>query len=56
MDVTIPLSAPFGWSIAKKADLPVDEADRVFPVHPIFVVPYQKAAEARKYFLRKDAF
>jgi hypothetical protein len=56
MDMAAPLSAPFGWTLAKRVELPCDDTDRVFPVHPIYVIPYEKAEEARKHFLQKVGF
>ncbi|KAF2104270.1 terpenoid cyclases/Protein prenyltransferase [Rhizodiscina lignyota] len=56
IDMTAPLSAPFSWSTTEKPDLPCDEEDRVAPMHPIYVIPHEKATEARNYFLNRVGF
>ncbi|KAF2434485.1 prenyltransferase [Tothia fuscella] len=49
-------SAGFGWSITGRADVICDEDDWVKPVHPLFVVPFERAVECRKYFEEREGF
>jgi protein farnesyltransferase subunit beta len=50
------LTAPYGWRIKEAAPGPWAESDFVVPVHPVFVIPLEKAAGCREYFEAKDGF
>jgi protein farnesyltransferase subunit beta len=49
-------SAGFGWKVEGKADVICDEDDWVRPVHPLFVVPIERAEKCRAYFEAKGGF
>jgi protein farnesyltransferase subunit beta len=52
----IKTTAAFGWKVVGEADVPCEENDRVKPVHPVFVVPFDKVEECRSYFEQKEGF
>jgi protein farnesyltransferase subunit beta len=51
-----PSTAGYGWKTAGRVEVPCEDEDWVTPIHPIFVVPFEKAAACRKYFEEKGAF
>lgn len=52
----IPFTAPYGWSWKGEADVPCEEAERVKPLHPVFVIPIERAEECRRYFEERAGF
>jgi protein farnesyltransferase subunit beta len=50
------LTTPYGWRIKEAATGPWEDSDLVVPVHPIFVIPVEKATAIREYFEGKDGF
>ncbi|KAF2400939.1 terpenoid cyclases/Protein prenyltransferase [Trichodelitschia bisporula] len=51
-----PGTAAYGWTTVGQANVPGDEEDRIIPVHPVLVVPFERAAECRGYFESKIGF
>jgi len=50
------LTAPYGWIIKEPYAGPWEESDLVQPVHPVFVIPIDKATRCREYFENKEVF
>lgn len=57
-DIAGLLSAPFSWSSDPDIveDQIYDEADRVKPLHPIFVIPEEAVVQIHTHFLNKQNF
>jgi protein farnesyltransferase subunit beta len=50
-------TAGFGWTVAGRAEgLPVEEQDFVRAIHPVYVIPFERVEECRKYFEEKAGF
>lgn len=52
----VPLTAAYGWKWKGEAEAPCEEAERVRPLHPVFVIPFDRAEECRAYFEEKVGF
>jgi protein farnesyltransferase subunit beta len=50
------VSAAFGWSVVGRADVPCEDGDWVKAIHPVFVVPFERAMESRTYFEEQGGF
>lgn len=51
-----PLTSAYGWKIKGVAVGPWEEKDLIQPVHPIFVIPLEKATRCREYFENTEKF
>lgn len=50
-------TAAFGWKVAGRAlGLSIEEQEMVRAIHPVFVAPFERVEECRKYFEEKDGF
>jgi len=50
--------APAKWVVTPHLDSEqiFDEADRLCPTHPVYVVPRERVDEIQEYFFRKEGF
>jgi len=54
---TVEATAGFGWRLdGIVKDVPCEDGDRVVPIHPVYMVPFEKARECREYFEAKEGF
>jgi protein farnesyltransferase subunit beta len=50
-------TAGFGWTVAGRAEgLPIEEQDYLRAIHPVFVVPFERVEECRRYFEEMEGF
>ena len=50
-------TAPLGWSVAGRVEgLPLEEQDFVRAIHPVYVIPFERVEDCRRYVEEKTGF